>query len=420
MKTKIATSLKPELNLVEERIQSSELQALSSRVEKLQTSHNDLAAKLSELKGGIKVVGLLFAVISLIFAVLSGLAGYNIYKYQKFEAVRSQELEFFVDLFQKALGETIDRVSFVNPVDKQSYRVKELIDIQERIKNQGVSSDRLSARSDLADATILVIEQKNQEASIKLDMIRKRTVHSDPFVYARALTLQAVMLVRPTRDCTNPEVKKLVTDAVKQDNELASAYNILGLCLTDEAVQMAKSPSEENWLSAARTMQDGLKYYDLSFALKPTAWALSKSLNNKVWGNLVFFESALGNDLRVKQILAMTNYGDFDHFVTDSLAQLKLSKTLSPNQAVWWETEAELQGLRNAYYQDTDKSIAEAALVAMKKEYRDAIGNGLFADKRDANEALEYFKSDTLLRKIHHDPEILELIKKSAGAGIPR
>ena len=420
MKPTIKTSLKPELNLVEERIQSWELQALSSRVEKLQTSHKDLAAKLSELKGGITVVGLVFAVISLIFAVLSGLAGYNIYKYQKFEAVRSGELEFFVDQFQKALEESIDRVSFVNPVDKQNYRVKELTDIQKRVNDLGFTSDRLTDRSNLADATISVIEQKNQEASLKLEIIKKRTVYTDPFVYSRALTLQAVMLVRPTRDCTNPAIKPLVVEAVERDNELASAYNILGLCLTYEAVQMAKSPSEENWVSAARTMQDGLKFYDLSFALKPTAWALSKSLNNKVWGNLVFFESALGNDIRMKQILAMTNYRDFDHFVVDSLAQLKLCKTLSPNQAVWWETEAELQGLQSLYFKGKDKDLEEAAVVATKKEYRVAISNGLFADKRDPQEALEYFKSDTLLRKIHHDPEILELIKKSAGAGIPR
>ena len=100
---------------------------------------------------------------------------------------------------------------------------------------------------------------------------------------------------------------------------------------------------------------------------------------------------------------------------------MKLCKSLSPNQAVWWETEAELQGLRNAYYEGKEnKNLAEAALVAMRKEYRVAISNGLFADKRDPNKALEYFKSDTLLRKIHHDPEILELIKNSAGAGIPR
>src|SRR5215813_2248554 len=167
MRPKVTTSLKPELNLVEERIQSSELQTLSSRVERLQTSHTDLVAKASELKGGITVVGLVFTLISLIFAILSGLAGYNIYKVQQFDGGRAEQLEFFVDSFQKELEATIDRVSFVNPVDKQSYRVQELTDIQKRINELGITSERLTVRSVLADATILVIEQKYQEASLK-------------------------------------------------------------------------------------------------------------------------------------------------------------------------------------------------------------------------------------------------------------
>lgn len=420
MKPTIATALKPEVNLVEERIQSSEFQTLSAQVEKLQTSHTDLAARLSELKGGITVVSLVFGAISLFFVVLSGLAGYNIYKYQTFEAIRAEESEFFVDLFQKTLEETIDRVPFVNSGEERSYRINELTDIQTRINGLGLTSSRLINRSNLAEATILVLEQKDQEASLKLEVLKKRTEHSDPFVHSRALTLQAVILVRPKRDCSKPRIKQLVTEAVKEDNELASAYNIWGLCLTNEAVQMAKSASEEDWVSAVNTLREGVKFYDLSFDLKPTAWSLSKSVNNKIWAYMVFFQTALGNDSRMKQILAMTNHRDFEHFVDDSLAQLKLCKTLSHNQAVWWETEAELHGLRNAHYEGQNNMIlAEAALVTGKKEYRIAISNGLFADKRDVNEALEYFRDDSLLGKIRDDPEILELIRKAAGAAIP-
>lgn len=386
---------------------------LSTRMDQLRDSHNDLANQVSELKGSAMVIGLVFLAISIVFAVLSGLAGYKIYVLEEREATLHGYHDQLVDQFQQKLEQIINRLIFVNPADKQHFMLQELAKMMEGLNRFNINSEEFDNRRALAVATMMVIDNNDAEALKALELLKKRTAHTDPFVFARASALHAILLVRPTRTCENPAIKPLLEEAVKRDPGLAAAYNLLGLCLTEEAVAIAKSQSDEDWPNALKAIQEAFVYYDLSFALQPSPWARSKSLNNKVWSTLVLFESVLENENRIAQFLALNKHADFEQFANDSLDRLALCSRLSANP-VWSETEAELHGLRSAYYTRTNQPVAAAAaVVQMKKAYGRAISDGLYSTRRRREEAIDYFKSDTLLKTLHNDREILQAIEKS-------
>lgn len=413
-------SLRADVKALDDRLGALELQHLDARAEALQKSHDDLAVKLSEVKGTLSNVSLVFSGVSVVVALLGVVGVVNVFSYRKFEAARTNAHDILVVLFQDKIADTIDHISFADPSDKQHrYKITELIRMQEHLGKLEIDGDKFKDRSDLADAIFkLVIEDKSDEALAMLEDLRTRTELRDPFVYARASTLKAIALVRRSLDCEPGSVKTLVEEAIRQDSEVAAAFNILGLCLSNEAEEeagrSARSRSAEGWRGASKKMQDAVRYYDLSFALKPTAWAMSKSLNNKVWGASYFFYAAIDDVSLIDQHLSATEYKDMDGFVADSVKQLALSKLLSPTQAGWWETGAELRGLQHAYYVKRNDGRAAEALRAAREELIYAIKEKCLYCTRDRERAVSDFKKTGLLKEFHADVEILTLIEKTA------
>jgi hypothetical protein len=106
--------------------------------------------------------------------------------------------------------------------------------------------------------------------------------------------------------------------------------------------------------------------------------------------------------------------GDIDDFFDNSIEKLLLCKQLSSKQSAFWETEAELQGVKNLYYINRDKkTLADDALDKAKQQYKKAIGKSLFTKQPSVAEALGYFKDDTPLRNLWNDDEINQLIVNS-------
>lgn len=405
-------SFREQLAMIEGKLKAMELQEPSTQIEGLQKSYAELAGKMSEIKGSINVVGIVFGVIAFIFTVLGIIGGHNIIKFQKYEAARTNASDILVVLFQDKIADAIDRVSFFDPIDKQqSRKIEEVTEMQKQLTDFGVTSVRFQVRSELAETIKLVVGDKREEALSKLRGLSKKTEATDPFVFARASTLEAILNVRANYPKCNSTTKKLLEDAINKDSEVAAAFNILGVCLTNEAQGLLASKSEEEWLKGSETMQRAIGYYDLSFSLNPTSWALSKFLNNKVWGNAVFLEAALNKDYVIKRYLNSSGYSDMDHFLTESLKHLSLCKLLVPNEGIWWETEAELWGLQYLYFKNrNDESGKAQALKNQREQFKYAIVEKCLFCLRNKDEALSHFTSDTLLRNLHADKEIIELL----------
>ena len=414
-------AVQAEVKTLGDKLDAFEREVTDSRVEKLQQAQDALTVKVSELAGGAKAINLVLSVIAIVFALLSVMSGYNIYQYGQFEAIRGEAYEVLVASFEDKLADTIDRISFIDPTNEQVYKFAELSRMQKHLQRTGVVSARFQARSDLTDAVeLLIIYNKPDEALSKLRSIKLQTTSTDRFVEARVLTLEALILVRPNRKCDNPDAAIQVEDALDKDGGVGAAYNIKGLCLTDEAQKTARdAKSEDDFKNGAALLQKGMSYYDLAYTLKPTDLTMARRLNNKVSAYLFFFNEVFNGKVKVDvdRVLDDTSYHDFKAFVRESLRELELSQQLIPEQSAYWETEAELHFLEHMYY--TSKSQPEEADKALKKErekFKEAIKKGLYRKMASFDDAInDLKKNDPLLNNLAGDAEILDLIKATVG-----
>lgn len=412
--------LQDDLRMLGDRLGTLERQETGGQIKQLQDAHRDLALKVTELTGATRVVNIAFTVMAIVFAVLGALSGYSFLQYGQFQAVRGEADDVLVSSFEAKLADIIDRVSFIAPSDEQVYKLGELTSMQEQLRKANISGTKFQSRSDLSDAVGLVINYKQDEALSKLGNIKLRTTNVDPFVEARVLTLEAMLLARPQRSCENSEVETKVTTALAKDGGVGAAYNILGICLTEKASRLVNAQLEQNPEKNAEALYDalknlhaGLNYYELAYALKPTNLTKSRSLNNKVSAYLTFLRAALDRAL-FEDMLRASEYRDFTTFVSDARRDVGLAQRLLPTQAAYWETEAELYGLVNAYYAKKGDSRAAAdAFAVSKAKFRYAVDRGLFSGYRNLEEAMAYFKSDTLLEALWEDREVADSIKKA-------
>jgi tetratricopeptide (TPR) repeat protein len=397
-----------ELTQIRERLIALEEEGqLQKQIDKLQVSNENITGKLNKLEG-------ITAVIGLVFAVLSGLAGYKIYQY---DLVQTSH-EPLIQLFENEIGGTIDRVSFLDPIDKQqTYRIEKLKGMRVQLESLGLKDEKFMFRAGLVDAIAAVIANDTQKANAKLVELAQQSTGKDSFIEARAYTLRAINLIRdtPGRTCANPEVRTLAADAIKIDSQVASAYNILGLCFTNDAISKVESTLEADLIESGSHMQKAIQYYDFSYSLNPTNWGRSKSLNNKVWGSSTFFLNALGNDVLVNRFLTISNYRNMEEFLAASINQMEFCKELSPNHSAWWETQAEVLGLQYTYLMKIDKKKeAEETAKLEKEQYREAIRKGLFKNV-PLNKAMKGFTSDKLLsEKLRGDEEIIKFIREAS------
>jgi hypothetical protein len=415
--------LKDDVQALGDRLGTLERQETVGQIKQLQDAQRDLTLKVSELTGATRVINLAFTVMAIVFAVLGALSGYSFLQYRQFEAVREGADDILVSSFEHKLADTIDRVSFIDPSDEQEYKLLELTGMQEQLRKADISSPRFQSRSDLTDAVRLIIDYKKDEAMAKLGDIKSRTTNVDPFVEARVLTLEAMVLVRPERSCQNPDVETKVGKALDKDSGVGAAYNILGICLTEKANQIIRAKPGPDRAEAAKTLRDGLNvlrdglsYYELAYALKPTNLNKARLLNNKVSAYLTFLEAGLKRGV-FEEILPATEYRDFPTFVNDSLRDVALSQRLMPKQAAYWETEAELYGLVNVYHESkNDSGAAGDALAKAKQTFKEALDRGLLRKMANFDEAMNYLRADTLLEKVWSDRDIQESIKKAVAA----
>jgi hypothetical protein len=413
-------SLKAELNTVEQRLRELEHQKVAEQTDSLKKSHEDLAAKVNELKGSVGNVGLVFSGVSLVLALVAFVGIFDVLKYRNVEDARANAHAVLTVLFEDKLASTIDRVSFVDRKDdRHEYKIEQLIEMRDQLRSLGVTGDKFEARSELAWAVKLVADDKPDEALGKLEQVRKKTESTDRFVNARAYTMQAMIRVRKNYPKCDPSLKDMAERAIKKDNEVAAAFNILGLCSTVEAenhlsLKEGAVPTDDAVRKGTRAMRDAQNYNELSFTLNPTAWAKSRYLNNRVWESAKFILAALGNDDLIGKYLSGIGYGNIEEYFKDSFDQLDFCELISPRQTTWWETRAELYGLQNAYYEGKyEVELARDALENQRGQVLLMIGKRHFSD-RYTDEALRSFQENPFLRKLRGDPEILRLIKESA------
>jgi len=410
-------SLEEKVVKLEVKLGSLENQCFGNEIEGLKKANHELALKLSNLKGKAALIGLAFGALTTLLSIIAidntRVALKNIHEYEKFEVARDGAYDVLLETYQNKLADTIDRISLNEPSTEDQARVNKLSEMQRTFSDLGVTSEKFKSLSGLTNALkkMVIENKKEKEASDDLNKGSLPT-NSDNFVAARALTLKAMALVLPTRQCSWPEgTKPLVEEALKKDSGVAAAFNLLGMCLTKEAEQLIEKP--QGWEKGNQIMQDARMNYHLAYDIKPTTGTKLKLLNNKVWADTVFLHAALGQK-KLTESLPRTGYETFDKFFAGSLKDLVVCQDISREQAVYWETEAELYGLRYAYFKEYDHDDTEAskALAKMRESFAKAINLNLYKRlKGEPEVAISDLRTDKLLQPIWYDERILQLIR---------
>ena len=410
-------ALKAELTALEDRLTTLERMKLPQTLGKLEESRDTLVRRLDELSGIGKAA-------ALVVAVLIAITGINTVNYNKYEAVKKEAFEVLIDLFENRIGDTVDRISFLDPSEEQTYRIMAMTSTQKLLRDMEISNTKFELRSRLADVIRVVIESgkegvaKEQLSSLAIDAAEDR------YVLARVLTLQAMMRIRANpqrRDCDD-ETQSLAKKALSKDPGVGAAYNIVGVCLTNRAAVSIQNGSSLR--DSARELQEGIGYYDLASALKPTDWTWSRNFNNKVSAAEQFLVATLGpnrsDSAQMDTALAATYYQTFDNFVSTSLREVGLSQQLGPSHPGHIETEAELHGLRWLYYSGKhDSKAAGDAYTAEKEKFQKAVKAGLYAKQTNYQAIIEGIcgdpktnkQPDPLLSNMCGDREVLAWIR---------
>lgn len=416
------TERKPKIQKNEEDLLNAyEEREARKRIEKLQESNESFSKDVAFLKGVVSVMGLFVAIITIIGAT-------NYYKYMEFVRAEKDSQEPLVFLFDDKIANTIDEMSFIDPKDSQHQkRMDELNDFKEQLNKLVIPNPKLAGRKKLVEALEFMINNKTEDTYQKLqtqltEIIEQSDKDNDTFVASKAYTLLALNQIRQNnRKCgvggiVNDGIVKTIQKAIEKDRRTGAAYNLLGLCQRDKALEQIKDTNKFN--EAAREMRSAINYYRFAATLNPTNWTRCRAVNNSIYGSTTFLQTILKDDSLVSSYLSGTREkNNLDQFFTESLNDLEFCIELNPEHFVFLESKAQIYGLMCLY--DSSRNIKQderPALVAeLKTAYLAAIDKGLFKNK-NLKEALATIENDALLGEINKDPDVEIHIKQNQGS----
>lgn len=414
-------NLKGEVKVLTGRLEALEQQDLSKKIERLkhelERGHRDTIEELRKSNHSLALkLNRLQTIAAVLFVMLSGIAVYYIDQYHKSLENRPEVHEVLIDVFQNRLGDTLDRISLLDPSDEDKAMVNEVDEMQDHLKTYiGDKNRKFTALSTLTRALKLIVNERNApEASALLNKDMLPT-NSNRFIASRALLLQAAARFQPSSFCRETEpILDLVNKAIQMDRGVVAAFNLRGICQSQESETLLKMPNQ--WEAGVKKIHAALLDNKLAYEFKPSQWAKTRFLNNKVWNsmNVISAVVPLSRENLDEVLLRIgESYGEYksaEDFFFKSLKEIEECHSLSYGQPTYHETEAELHALECSYYRDQkyrDDSKAAAAHEKMINALKIAISKDLLKKKNlsDAGKAARYFQADGLLRPLFADPK---------------
>jgi hypothetical protein len=396
--------LKNQIDDISARLSVVENHKVDEKIEKLDSQIRDINSRFSELKGIISVVGLIFTVIGIF-------GGWNLIKYNKFEASREDVYALLVSQIRWRTATAIDMFKVTEDSDEQRIRIKDLVQLQQRLNNLNITNDQFVSNKPLVEALRLIVQKNDLEAA-KNELDTLRNTHTeDTFVISRALTLLAAIEIAKHRETTSETLKgEFVLAAIKRDGTNALAFNILGIICTNQATEKMKTNSAPEEVRKLLVQAD--MGYKMALDLAPSSSGANKYINNRIWSQLNLVKWHLDHNLPLDDVLTDFNYSDTKTYFQGSRNQLILYTSLAAAASpAMIETEAQSM-LVEAQYERLKGNKAEANGLSEKAvtTFLMAIEKGLYKRVETSAEAQLQFKKNFLHTTLINEPKYMEKI----------
>jgi hypothetical protein len=411
--------LQSPIDEVTSRLSVVEQQKADERIEKLDCQFRELSNKLSELKGLMSAVGL-------VFLLITALGLWRIYKNDEIDAHRAEFNELLIKQVQAQTADTIDKLTVTEVSQEQSRRIVELGDNVQRLVNIDVGGKRFEGIRELVEA-LKYLNQRQNRSTEALNIVESLSSKypDDPFINSRALTLRALILISFRKTSPPVDLKDDLENAIRLDSTNAGAFNALGISIAGEAVSKVQ---KGEFALANSLMKEALIDFKMAASLDPSSIGTYKYVNNKTVCNLLLFRAFMMKDgfesSHIPDLLRTLNYKDADEFFAESRQELETYKGIAPTFPAALETIAQSRFLEAEYKryknkgQDKDADNLEKEGV---ETFVEAIDKGLYRRVRTEGEAVEQFNTDYLHKYfIKQNPELAQSLRDRIMERFPK
>ncbi len=329
--------------------------------------------------------------------------------------------------FREQLRDAIDLVSLLAPDDLDRETISALNKLQKETERNltwscawGHEWDELTKLTKAL--TTIVNDRKIKDAVRQIDD-DGLSKSPDRFIRARALLLKAADPISEGV-CFDPkDTLLLLNQAIETDPRIVAAFNLRGVCLAEQSMRLLVSGEPnmspaDTWTNGVERIRGSLFDNLAAFQTKSSPkGAQIRFLNNRTWNSTQFLLGAmLLGDEKLKEGLRVIgdlqrsgNFESMKSFFDGALSDIKRCQELSPEQAKFYESEADLYAFEVSYYSHPrykDIDQAQSAKSKMYEALEKAFSKGLLKGRENWEAVQGYFMIDVFLAPYAADPDL--------------